>query len=83
MNNTSEYRNNGGVGVAGILGFVFIALKLSGVIGWSWIWVLAPFWIPVVFVLVVIMFMSVVLLAFSLINMAVTVINRIERSEYK
>jgi phosphoglycerol transferase MdoB-like AlkP superfamily enzyme len=23
---------------------VFIVLKLVGVIGWSWWWVLAPFW---------------------------------------
>lgn len=25
---------------------VFIALKLCGVIAWSWWWVLCPFWIP-------------------------------------
>ena len=25
---------------------VFIVLKLIGVIAWSWLWVLAPFWIP-------------------------------------
>jgi hypothetical protein len=29
---------------------VFVTLKLVGVIGWSWIWVLAPLWIgPVAF----------------------------------
>ena len=27
------------------LGLVFIALKLAGCIGWSWVWVLAPLWI--------------------------------------
>ncbi len=36
----------GGVGVFGILGIVFIVLKLVGVVSWSWWWVLAPFWIP-------------------------------------
>ena len=24
---------------------VFIILKLTGVISWSWVWVLSPFWI--------------------------------------
>ena len=26
------------------LGLLFITLKLTGVIAWSWVWVLAPFW---------------------------------------
>ena len=30
------------------LGLVFIVLKLLGVITWSWLWVLSPFWIPCV-----------------------------------
>lgn len=30
----------------GILGVLFIAFKLAGVIAWPWVWVLAPFWIP-------------------------------------
>jgi len=29
-----------------LLGTAFIALKITHVITWSWIWVLAPFWIP-------------------------------------
>lgn len=43
-NNTSS----GGIGVFGVLGIVFVVLKLVGVISWSWWWVLAPFWIPLV-----------------------------------
>lgn len=35
----------------GLLGIAFIVLKLLHVIEWSWIWVLAPFWIPVALVL--------------------------------
>jgi hypothetical protein len=27
---------------------LFVALKLTGVIGWSWWWVLAPLWVPIV-----------------------------------
>lgn len=34
-----------GLGV--LLGVLFIALKLTGYISWSWLWVLSPFWIPV------------------------------------
>jgi len=30
--------------IIGLLGIVFVALKLCGVIGWSWWWVTAPFW---------------------------------------
>jgi hypothetical protein len=33
------------VGFAGLLTIVFIVLKLTGVIAWSWLWVLAPIWI--------------------------------------
>ena len=32
--------------ILGILGLIFITLKLTGHITWSWLWVLAPFWIP-------------------------------------
>jgi hypothetical protein len=40
-----ESNNNGGMGVSTVLGLIFIVLKLVGVIDWSWIWVLSPFWI--------------------------------------
>jgi hypothetical protein len=36
----------GGIGVCGALGVAFVMLKLCGVLGWSWWWVLAPFWMP-------------------------------------
>lgn len=35
-----------GVGFSGLLTLLFIALKLTNVITWSWIWVLAPIWLP-------------------------------------
>lgn len=35
-----------GPGVGGLLGILFVALKLTGQIDWSWFWVLSPFWIP-------------------------------------
>ena len=36
--------STGGVGVVGLLGLLFITLKLTGQIDWSWWWVLLPFW---------------------------------------
>lgn len=33
--------------IAGLLGVLFVALKLTHVIDWEWWWVLAPFWIPI------------------------------------
>ena len=38
--------NTGGFSFLGVLTIVFITLKLTGNIGWSWVWVLAPLWIP-------------------------------------
>lgn len=42
---TVNVTQSGGIGVAVLLGVPFIALKLLGLITWSWLWVLAPFWI--------------------------------------
>ena len=39
--------------ILGILGLIFITLKLTGHITWPWLWVLAPFWIPIGLVLVI------------------------------
>ena len=36
----------GGVGLMQHTTVIFIVLKLVGVIEWSWLWVLAPTWIP-------------------------------------
>ena len=35
---------SGGIGFMSLLGLLFIGLKLTGYITWSWWWVLAPFW---------------------------------------
>lgn len=42
MDNTQS----GGIGFFGLLGIVFIVLKLMNVISWSWWLVLAPLWVP-------------------------------------
>jgi len=41
------------ISFAGLLTVLFIGLKLTGYITWSWWWVLAPLWIPIVVLIVV------------------------------
>lgn len=42
-----EASSSGGIGLLGVLGVVFVTLKLCGLIHWSWWWVLLPFYGPV------------------------------------
>lgn len=42
---SSTATGSSGVGFIGLLTIVFIILKLTGVIAWSWLWVLSPMWI--------------------------------------
>lgn len=35
-----------GIGTVSMLGVLFVGLKLTEEIEWSWWWVLAPFWVP-------------------------------------
>ena len=48
-NNNYEYN---GVSFLSILFLVFLVLKLTNVIDWSWWWVTAPLWIPIIIFLV-------------------------------
>ena len=36
--------STGGIGFFGLLTIVFVTLKLTGYIHWSWLWVLSPLW---------------------------------------
>ena len=42
----SNEQNNPCLGVSGLLGVLFVGLKLTGFIDWSWWWVTSPFWLP-------------------------------------
>ena len=53
----------GGIGFAGLLTVLFVGLKLTGAISWSWIWVLSPLWIGYAIVLLI---MAIVLLVTTL-----------------
>ena len=39
-------KSGNGIGIGTILFVVFLVLKLTHVIDWSWWWVAAPVWIP-------------------------------------
>lgn len=53
MSNNSSKTASGGIGFCGLLTIVFIVLKLCKIINWSWLWVLAPLWIPTAIALIV------------------------------
>ena len=43
--------SSGGMGMGTTLFLIFLVLKLTSTIDWSWWWVSAPLWIPVAAVL--------------------------------
>jgi len=43
-----------------LLSILFIGLKLTGHIGWSWWWVLSPVWIPVCIGLAILIIVGIV-----------------------
>jgi hypothetical protein len=52
--------SSSGVGFGGLLTILFIGLKLTGHIDWSWWWVLSPIWITVGIVLVILVIVGIV-----------------------
>ena len=51
MSNTSDRS----VGFTSILVLIFITLKLTGYIQWSWWWVLSPIWISILLAIIVVL----------------------------
>lgn len=51
MSNETSSSSGGGIGFVGLLTILFIGLKLTGYIDWSWWWVLSPIWITAVVVI--------------------------------
>ena len=39
--------NTNGVSFLELITLLFIGLKLTGYITWSWIWILSPLWVPI------------------------------------
>lgn len=65
MKQATTFCSNGS-GIIGLLGVLFVALKLLGVIDWSWLWVTAPFWggLAIVALLLAVFFVLKFVLAF-------------------
>lgn len=68
MSNSSSSSSSAGISTTGLLGVLFVGLKLTGYINWPWLWVLSPFWIPLVIVLGVLLVLLVFWLIASLIK---------------
>ena len=63
MDHNNKKKSSGGIGLAGTLTIIFIILKLTEVITWSWLWVLSPLWISAALVFLFLLFVGIVLLA--------------------
>lgn len=62
----SKSEASGGLSFASVLTLIFITLKLTGYIAWSWWWVLAPLWIPIAVLLAFIVCCAIALGAIAL-----------------
>ena len=47
--------SSSGIGFGGLLAVLFIALKLTGYINWSWWWVLSPLWIGAIIGIIILL----------------------------
>ena len=66
MSENSQISNGGcGIGFPSLLALLFIGLKLTGYINWSWWWVLSPLWIGAILAIVITVAVVVAIAAFS------------------
>lgn len=57
---SASNQNGGGIGIGGVLLCIFVTLRLTHHIDWSWWWVLSPMWIPLCVVAVVLVLIGIV-----------------------
>ena len=50
---SNKTKRNSGLGIVSILTLIFIILKITNKISWSWIWVLSPIWITFIFAIII------------------------------
>jgi hypothetical protein len=53
MDDGNRNTSGGGIGFTGALFIVFLVLKLTHVVNWSWVWVFAPLWIDLVIIAII------------------------------
>ena len=76
---------NRGITPLSLLGIAFIIMKVMGYITWSWWWVLAPFWIPAVIAvtLVLIVIGMIVIVAYQEQKLAAKISSEIKTTRTK
>ena len=65
MSKDNKQIQTGGINFFGLLAIVFITLKLTGYIAWSWWWVLSPLWMPISVVISVAAFGFIIMFIWS------------------
>lgn len=66
MAGNSSSSSSGGIGFSGLLTIVFVTLKLTHYIDWSWWWVFSPIWISLAMVAAILAIMGVIALALAM-----------------
>jgi hypothetical protein len=51
---SDKQNTSNGIGIGMILFLIFMTLKLTGNIDWSWWWVTAPLWLPISLAIIII-----------------------------
>ena len=62
MSDNKSTRSSG-IGFSSLLAILFITLKLTGVVTWSWLWVLAPIWFPFVIAVFALIIVGIIVIA--------------------
>lgn len=68
MSEGNSSSSSSGIGLLGLLGVAFVVLKLCHVINWPWLWVLAPFWVGLVVILVILLIVGIGFLVAATLN---------------
>ena len=67
---STNSNTSSGIGFGGLLAVLFIGLKLTNYIDWSWWWVLSPLWMPAAV-------FCVALVALGLITLGVFIVEKV------
>lgn len=59
-NSNSGGSSVGGISFGSLLTLAFIVLKLTGVINWSWVWVLSPLWMSAIIILLLVIILHII-----------------------
>jgi len=59
-NSNTSSSSSGGIGFLGLLTVLFVGLKLTNYIDWSWWWVLSPLWLGFVVVFVILLILAII-----------------------